>query len=116
MAKGRPSYIGKSMKRWFFIGCLAIIGIFGVLGFLGENGALEIFRLKGLLANLRGEIHSLEVKQEDLKDEIAQLGEEHYVEFLAREQLGLMRPNEIFILIEPKPGQGNVDRNPSLRY
>jgi cell division protein FtsB len=102
--KRRHSSIGQSMKRWFFLAGLGIIGFFGALGFFGKNGVLDIIRLKALLSDLHAENHNLELKQEELHEEVARLGDPNYLEYLAREQLGLMRPNEIFILLDPAQG------------
>lgn len=98
----RPS-IGRTMKRWFLFSALGIIGVFGFLGFFGKSGVLDILRLKSLLAEIHAENKDLELKQQELREEIARLGDPVYLEFLAREQLGLMRPNEIFILLDPTP-------------
>ena len=102
--KRRSSSIGQSMKRWFFLAALGIITLFGGMGFLGKNGVLDIIHLKGLLSDLHAENRELEIKQEELREEVARLGDPNYLEYLAREQLGLMRPNEIFILLDPASG------------
>jgi cell division protein FtsB len=99
--KRRHSPIGQTIKRWFLISALAIVGTFGALGFFGKSGVLDILRLKGLLSELHAENSGLELKQLELREEITRLGDPTYLEYLAREQLGLMRPNELFILLEP---------------
>jgi cell division protein FtsB len=101
--KRRQSSISQSLKRWFFLTALGIIAVFGGMGFLGKDGVLDIIHLKGLLSDLHAENRELELKQEELREEVARLGDPSYLEYLAREQLGLMRPNEIFILLEDAP-------------
>jgi cell division protein FtsB len=101
--KRRRSPISQTMRRWFLFSALGIIGVFGFLGFFGKSGVLDILRLKGLLSEINSENKILELKQQELHEEIARLRDPVYLEFLAREQLGLMRSNEIFILLEPSP-------------
>jgi cell division protein FtsB len=99
--KRRHSPLGQKIKRWFVVAALGIVVVFGALGFFGKSGVLDILRLKGLLSELHAENRDLELKQQELREEIARLGDPTYLEYLAREQLGLMRPNEVFILLNP---------------
>ncbi|MDX1386312.1 MAG: septum formation initiator family protein [bacterium] len=99
----RPSVIGQTLRRWFFLASLGIVTLFGILGLFGENGVLDMIRLKSLHRSLGEEISQLQNEQEDLKSEIARLKDPRYVEFLARDHLGLLRSNEIFIVLDQQP-------------
>lgn len=99
----RPSIIGQTLKRWFLLASLGIVTLFGILGLFGKNGVLDMIRLKSLHRGLDEEIAELQNEQEELKSEIARLKDPRYVEFLARDRLGLLRANEIFIVLDPEP-------------
>ena len=96
----RPSQIGATIKRWFLLGALGIISFFGLLSLFGDNGILDMFHLKSLHRSLQQENTQLLERQEDLRAEIARLQDPRHMEFLARDRLGLMRSNEVFIILD----------------
>ena len=95
----RPSIIGKRIRRFFTLGALAIVAVFGLLSLFGENGLLDRIRLQAMHHRLEGEILELREEREEFLAEIARLKDPRYVEFLARDRLGLMKANEIFIIL-----------------
>ena len=92
--------IGSSIRRWSLISAAGIVLVFGILGLFGKNGVLDMVKLKYLHQSLQKENLSLLETQEELKSEIARLHDGRYVEYLARERLGLMHPNEVFIILD----------------
>lgn len=96
----KRSQLGRSIRRFFLFGALGIISLFGILGFFGDNGVLDMIRLKTMHHQLQAENERLLEKQEALLLERARLQDSHYVEYLAREQLGLLKPNEVFIILD----------------
>lgn len=95
--------LGPSIRRAFVFGALAIVGLFGILSLFGENGVIDMIRLKTMQHQIEAENQRLMDKQQALLDERARLQDPHYVEFLAREQLGMLKPNEVFIILDESP-------------
>lgn len=89
------------LKRYFFFGFSMILLGFGSLSVLGKNGVLDLLELQNLHRSLQNENQTLQKQQEELKMEIVRLNDPRYIEFLARERLGLMRPNEAFLILDP---------------
>lgn len=70
---------------------------------LGDNGAPEIEKLKQQIALQNQENQALKDQNELLKKEIQALRKNPaLLEEIAREQLGLIKPNETFYRIIPK--------------
>lgn len=70
---------------------------------LGDSGAPEIEKLKKQIAEQKQENDALQQQNELLKKEIQALRKNPaLLEELAREQLGLIKPNETFYRIIPK--------------
>jgi len=103
------------LKRFFLGGIVVILAGFGALTFLSQNGIFDLLRLKSLYRNLQNENTALLHQQEDLRAEIERLQDPRYLEYLARERFGFMRPNEVFILLDdskpqsPQSPQSPVD-------
>lgn len=82
------------------MGVLCILLGFGSLSFFGEHGILSLIRLGRLHHSLQENNASLIQHQESLRQEARRLKNLRYVEFLARKNLGLMRSNEIFVVMD----------------
>jgi cell division protein FtsB len=108
-AKKRPGSLAPSLRRLFFLGTLLIILGFGLLSTFGNNGILDLLKLQSLERVLQNENAKLLKEQEDLKAEVFRLQEPKYVEYLARERLGLMRPNEVFVILDAPQPHSPVD-------
>ena len=93
-----------SFKRWFFLcGTLIVLG-FGSLTFFGQHGTLELLKLNSYYHKVQEDTTALLQQQDELRAEILRLSDNRYVEYLARERLGLMRKNEVFIVLDtPTP-------------
>jgi len=108
---GRPrGQLTPFLKQVFFGGVLFIIAGFGVLTLFSRNGILDLLRLKSLSRSLQSENDGLIKQQEELRAEVQRLQDPRYLEYLARERFGYMRPNEVFILLDTP--QGNSAPSP----
>ena len=102
---GRPRrQLTPVLKRFFIGGVLMILAGFGLLTMFSSNGILDLFRLKSLNRSIENENADLVKQQEELRAEVQRLQDPRYLEFLARERFGYMRPNEIFILLDSPQG------------
>ncbi len=72
-----------------------ILGLLLVAAFLGDNGVLQLWRLRAEVGALHQDVQALEAENERLSRAIAELRHDPSVmERLAREELGLVRPGE----------------------
>lgn len=110
--QNRKRRISRMGRRFFFLAVFFIVGGFGLLSAFGENGFTELLHLQTLHVSLQHENQALLQEQEELKAEIARLNDPRYVEFVARERLGLMRENEVFVVFEQKLDESTVDKSP----
>jgi len=77
---------------WLVAGALALLLLAGVLG---DNGALQLWRLRADVDALHRDVQVLEAENERLSRAIAELRDDPSVlERIAREELGLVRPGE----------------------
>lgn len=97
------------LKRYFFFGVALIVLGFGSLSVLGKNGILEMMELQNLHRSLEVENGSLLDQQEKLQAEITRLNDPQYLEFIARERFGFMKPNEVFLVLETSQTNSPVD-------
>ncbi len=70
------------------------------------QAALRLYHLKRQVAELEHQRRALLEENRRLREEIRRLYEPAYVERLAREQLGLVRPGEIAVVLIPEPTLG----------
>lgn len=95
---------GFSTKKNAFFVILALVLGFAALSVLGKNGILDLIKLQGMQHSLEKENEELLKHQEELKAEIERLQTPDYIESLARERFGLMRKNEVFLILDhPTP-------------
>lgn len=111
----RDRRIKPMLTRFFLGGTLFIIFGFGLLTLFSNNGILDLIRLKSMYRSLQGENTDLLGQQEELRAEVERLKDPRYLEYLARERFGYMRPNEVFVVLDspaekPSPTQSPVDK------
>lgn len=84
--------------------CLAAAGIL-VIVFLVSFGraAYRVYVLDRQIADLERTRSSLVEENRRLREQIRLLQQPSYIERVAREQLGLVRPGEIAVVLVPKP-------------
>jgi cell division protein FtsB len=79
------------------IGCFLLLSL---LAIAGERGFFEVYRFSRHLQHVESRIQALEVENERLRMQVTGLRSDPYqIEKLAREDLGLVRPDEIIFEI-----------------
>jgi len=81
---------------------VSTIGIFIIIGLFIIIGAqyFQYFRAAQELARFEEKINEQETRQELLQEEVERLQHIDYIEVLARDRLGLVKPGEIIFQIE----------------
>ncbi len=86
-----------SMYRLITVtGFLVIIGLLIIIG----AQYLQYYRAEQELANLESRVAEQEARQDSLQEEIERLQHLDYIEILARDRLGLVKPGEIIFQLE----------------
>ncbi|MHB8172485.1 MAG: FtsB family cell division protein [Thermincolia bacterium] len=80
--------------------------VVGYLFFAFGSQFLKLNQMDQEVANIKEQINSLEGKNRETKNEIRQLKSDTYVERIAREKLGLVKPGET-VIFPVKPAQNN---------
>ncbi len=97
-----PGSIRRPVPRW--VGPVAALVIFTVLGVAFGGAYWDGYRLRREAAEMARERDMLRQQNAQLREEIRLLNTPEYIERIAREQLGLVRPGEIAImLMRPTP-------------
>ncbi|MDR7484614.1 MAG: septum formation initiator family protein [Armatimonadota bacterium] len=90
------------MPRW--LGPLAAGALLLALTAVLAGAYWDGYQLRREAMRLAREREQLQRRNAQLREEIRLLGEPGYIERIAREQLGLLRPDEIaVILVQPTP-------------
>ena len=89
---------------------LVFVLLFGMgmilISLIGEQGLISYFQLKGEARRLRREVAELSVRRTELAREIRALRDDDaYIELLARQRLGLVRPGELIIQLPVREGR-----------
>jgi cell division protein FtsL len=94
------------MKTWVLGTAIAVIAL--VVGSVfGDRGILNLLQKRRQVEALRAELEGLRGENARLAAEIAALGgSERAIERLAREELGLARPDETVFLIREEGAAG----------
>lgn len=80
------------------VGCIVFILLYA---FLGERGLMNVLSLKKGLREMENYNQSLKAENDKLKDYIYLLrNDKKYIEIIAREELGLVRNEELIYLFE----------------
>lgn len=89
-----------------------LVGLFMFgIAFLYLRGYLELVRVNYQISVVQKEIQVWEAKCEELRKQIEYLSSDEYVEKVAREELGLVKPGEVpFIVAQPR----NPDSPPAV--
>ena len=84
------------------IGCFLLLSL---LAMAGERGFFEVYQFNRHLQHVESRIQALEVENERLRMQVTKLRSDPYqIEKLAREDLGLVRPDEIiFEIVDGRP-------------
>ena len=84
------------------IGCFLLLSL---LAMVGERGFFEVYQFNRYLQHVESRIQALEVENERMRLQLTGLRSDPYqIEKLAREDLGLVRPDEIiFEIVDGRP-------------
>jgi cell division protein FtsB len=84
------------------IGCFLLLSL---LAMAGERGFFEVYQFNRHLQHVESRIQALEVENERMRLQLTGLRSDPYqIEKLAREELGLVRPDEIiFEIVDGRP-------------
>jgi len=94
------------VKRIFIaLAVVVFIGLIG-LGVFGQRGLIKLEKLRADRGKLEQQADQIKKENEGLKKNIELLTNDlKYLEKLARQKLGMVRPDEVIITV---PGQGNT--------
>ena len=82
---------------WAGAGCFVILILLAVVG---DRGFLDVYEFSRHLERVEHQINAVETERAKLQEEVVGLRHDlHQVEKLAREELGLVRPDEIVFAI-----------------
>lgn len=97
--------------RILLFSSLGLASILALYLVFGPSGLLHVHRLKQEKATLDKQISQLEKENEQLKHKISRLEDENdvYRETVAREKLGLVKPDENIVVFKPVP-EGEVKK------
>jgi len=94
----------KNNIRKFYYIILIVITVFSfAYSIRGSNGFIKILKLKKEIAMIKNEIERIERENELLRARIESLKKDRRsIEFIAREELGMIREDEYLILFKDK--------------
>jgi len=99
-------------RNWTVYVLLFLVVLLSLLAFVGERGALHLWRLRDEKRKLDEANYHLQKENEALRGRISRLrNDDSYLEKLAREELNLVRPGEIiyrFPASDPKKTKPNT--------
>ena len=90
---------------------VCVVSVYFVIGFYSKS--LESYRINLRAEQVRREVSALEEQNRVLRDKVAYLGTDGYVETAARDKLGLVRPGDRALVVLPeKPDVAWVEGPP----
>lgn len=111
VSRGRVRIWGRTVPRWFAVSVLLAVTVSLTAAF--GTTFLHVYRLDREAARLEQLKRDLEEQNAALREEIKLLHTPEYIEKIAREQLGLVRPGEIALLIVQSPAEPPVVDRPA---
>ncbi len=86
------------------IGCWVGLLFFVVTAVYGDHGLIHLLRMRNEQHNLEQLVFQIQQSNEQLRQRIRRLqSDDSYIERLAHERLGLVRPGEIILRVLPPP-------------
>ena len=105
-----PPVLAWLLRRVAFISSLLLVGF---VVFSGVEGLLQANSLDSRIIETRAEIVELQRDADQLAALVAWLDSDAYIERIAREDLGMVRPGEeAFGVHAPRRGQLEINRSP----
>ncbi len=91
------------------IGTILLLGLILWVGYAFGGGFLRNYRLSQEVKRLTNEIKAVQMRNDSLQAEIVRLCQPDYIERIAREELGLVKPGEtLYILSQPLPEDAGI--------
>ncbi len=103
---------GQSRKRWrvtprFWTLLVAVFVLYMTVS--SATGFVQIWRVKKEIARVRAEIEAIEAHNQALREELAYLQSDEYIEKVARGRAGLGHAGrDAVIIAPPAPGESGV--------
>jgi cell division protein FtsB len=94
--RGRPKFAGP--------GLVVFLLVLGLLAAMAIEPTMELMQQNERIARMKSELRSIERTNERLERRITRLDDPDFLEQKAREQIGLVRPDETTYLVVP-PGR-----------
>ncbi len=93
---------GTALPRGFWIFLAVFAAGMLLVSLVGDQGLIAYWKLHGEAEALRGEIATMEARKSELARVIQALQDDpYYIEQIARQELGLVRPDEVVLQIPP---------------
>jgi cell division protein FtsB len=90
-------------RRWLSILLIGLILLVWYFALFGEKGVIKIFQLRQERDRIVADVSRIQEENKMLQEEIRRLREDsHYLESVARKDLGLIKENEILFIFEDK--------------
>lgn len=110
-----PKSGSKSRRRWrvtprFWALAVAIFAVY--MGVSYVSGFVQIWRMENEINRVRAEIEAIEAQNQQLREELAYLLSDEYVEKVAREELGLVMPGETAVIVTTSGGDSTGGASP----
>lgn len=109
-ASSRVAALPWIIRRVWYVSSFLLVGF---IVFSSVEGLLQTNSLDGRIAETRAEIIELRLDADQLAALVAWLDSDAYIERIAREDLGMVRPGEeSFAVRAPRRGELEIDRSP----
>lgn len=93
----------EAAPRYFLLFLMLFAAGMVLISLLGDQGLIAYFRLRAEAHKLEGEVTRLEAQQQELAQRIHALNDDPaYIELLARQRLGLVRPGDVVLQLPPR--------------
>jgi cell division protein FtsB len=90
-------------RKWFPILLIGLIVLVWYFALFGEKGVIKIIQLRRERDRILADVTRIQEENKMLQEEIKRLREDsRYLESVAREDLGLIKENEILFIFEDK--------------
>jgi len=107
-----PGASRRTVPRWIIP--LAVLGLVIVIALTFGGAYWDTYQIRREASRLVRERDELRKQNVQLREEIRLLNTPEYIERIAREQLGLVKPGEVaVILVAPSPAPAGTDLNGS---
>lgn len=99
-------------RKLLILGIVGCLGLALLIGYI--SGGVKILKLKSDISQVKAEISQVESAISQLEQEKAEITSPQYVEQVAREKLGLVKPGEVRFVITPA-GDGVKEQDVKVR-